>query len=99
MELSHNFMNHIISDIFSGCGVAVKVGIFSSYSAQYFVKIVKECLKVNRFDPDLVQVVTGLLVQEEPTSLKRRDVQCMGCLLYTSPSPRDKRQSRMPSSA
>ena len=27
--------------------------------------------------------------------LDRRD----GCLLYTSPSPRDKRQSRMPSSA
>ena len=25
--------------------------------------------------------------------------QCIGCLLYTSPSPRDKRQSRMPSSA
>ena len=24
---------------------------------------------------------------------------CKGCLLYTSPSPRDKRQSRMPSSA
>ena len=24
---------------------------------------------------------------------------CMNCLLYTSPSPRDKRQSRMPSSA
>ena len=24
---------------------------------------------------------------------------CYGCLLYTSPSPRDKRQSRMPSSA
>ena len=24
---------------------------------------------------------------------------CFGCLLYTSPSPRDKRQSRMPSSA
>ena len=26
-------------------------------------------------------------------------VQCEDCLLYTSPSPRDKRQSRMPSSA
>ena len=26
-------------------------------------------------------------------------VKTMGCLLYTSPSPRDKRQSRMPSSA
>ena len=28
------------------------------------------------------------------------DIVCLlGCLLYTSPSPRDKRQSRMPSSA
>ena len=26
-------------------------------------------------------------------------IKCMHCLLYTSPSPRDKRQSRMPSSA
>ena len=26
-------------------------------------------------------------------------VSAYGCLLYTSPSPRDKRQSRMPSSA
>ena len=26
-------------------------------------------------------------------------VSSLGCLLYTSPSPRDKRQSRMPSSA
>ena len=28
-----------------------------------------------------------------------REHQAVGCLLYTSPSPRDKRQSRMPSSA
>ena len=30
-----------------------------------------------------------------------RDIvkECIACLLYTSPSPRDKRQSRMPSSA
>ena len=28
-----------------------------------------------------------------------KNVPCIGCLLYTSPSPRDKRQSRMPSSA
>ena len=27
------------------------------------------------------------------------DAMCSTCLLYTSPSPRDKRQSRMPSSA
>ena len=30
--------------------------------------------------------------------LKKGDI-LVGCLLYTSPSPRDKRQSRMPSSA
>ena len=30
---------------------------------------------------------------------KRQDALDRGCLLYTSPSPRDKRQSRMPSSA
>ena len=29
----------------------------------------------------------------------RSKVQYSSCLLYTSPSPRDKRQSRMPSSA
>ena len=29
----------------------------------------------------------------------RADGNCRACLLYTSPSPRDKRQSRMPSSA
>ena len=28
-----------------------------------------------------------------------RNVEYITCLLYTSPSPRDKRQSRMPSSA
>ena len=30
---------------------------------------------------------------------KSQLVENYGCLLYTSPSPRDKRQSRMPSSA
>ena len=40
---------------------------------------------------------------EQKTSLLRSDkmenIIFNGCLLYTSPSPRDKRQSRMPSSA
>ena len=33
------------------------------------------------------------------TQFKALSAQTMACLLYTSPSPRDKRQSRMPSSA
>ena len=39
-------------------------------------------------------------VAEKIISLKSENVLILGsCLLYTSPSPRDKRQSRMPSSA
>ena len=33
------------------------------------------------------------------TTLNSYEEGCLSCLLYTSPSPRDKRQSRMPSSA
>ena len=40
-----------------------------------------------------VEMVAALLGRHRPT------VNAYACLLYTSPSPRDKRQSRMPSSA
>ena len=43
---------------------------------------------------------------EDPKNLKRKPanvvmkyMQDFGCLLYTSPSPRDRQKSRMPSSA
>ena len=43
------------------------------------------------------------IVQSLELHLNAGDIGCLlgpsGCLLYTSPSPRDKRQSRMPSSA
>ena len=48
----------------------------------------------------LIKVITGV---HSPNSgkvfFKNEEVQIKSCLLYTSPSPRDKRQSRMPSSA
>ena len=37
--------------------------------------------------------------REEAERERRSDAELNNCLLYTSPSPRDKRQSRMPSSA
>ena len=49
-------------------------------------------------EPDLLlgaQMVRGLAKFTNPLSA----AELYGCLLYTSPSPRDKRQSRMPSSA
>ena len=39
----------------------------------------------------------GISVKEERSITKRANE--LGCLLYTSPSPRDQRGSRMPSSA
>ena len=42
------------------------------------------------------EVERALLVGREPEAA---DHELACCLLYTSPSPRDKRQSRMPSSA
>ena len=39
----------------------------------------------------------GVIYNLDPTDAQ--PYASVGCLLYTSPSPRDKRQSRMPSSA
>ena len=55
-----------------------------------------------------VAVQIGEVVVEDAAWLRKRDdvahinraeLEAVVCLLYTSPSPRDKRQSRMPSSA
>ena len=45
--------------------------------------------------------ISSVSVPVGPTSDEMREVRVYAesCLLYTSPSPRDKRQSRMPSSA
>ena len=40
-----------------------------------------------------------LAAAEVPAHTAEAEAQSTDCLLYTSPSPRDKRQSRMPSSA
>ena len=47
-----------------------------------------------------VHVLSGVdLDAQGRASLGESIDSLLGCLLYTSPSPRDKRQSRMPSSA
>ena len=55
-------------------------------------------LEMNPFDLDN-QYILGL--QDYITSIERAktDDDIKGCLLYTSPSPRDRQKSRMPSSA
>ena len=43
--------------------------------------------EINGFDENFKKIKTKVIIEKDL------------CLLYTSPSPRDKRQSRMPSSA
>ena len=45
------------------------------------------------------EVLAPLNIIGDHEGCKRHDDGSVTCLLYTSPSPRDKRQSRMPSSA
>ena len=59
----------------------------------YFQKLV-----TNRIQNDLPAHVADLKAYISENDLAKNPYD-MGCLLYTSPSPRDKRQSRMPSSA
>ena len=53
------------------------------------------CYVANELDAKARRQFEIRLEQDQIT----RDAVAQACLLYTSPSPRDKRQSRMPSSA
>ena len=51
-------------------------------------------------NPMIERVNQGIFgYTDTPVSLTESFIEHVNCLLYTSPSPRDKRQSRMPSSA
>ena len=51
---------------------------------------------VGAFFIGLIMGMSGIISEEE---MLNRTAQLTNCLLYTSPSPRDQRGSRMPSSA
>jgi acyl-CoA reductase-like NAD-dependent aldehyde dehydrogenase len=55
----HNLLNHVISGIFAGNAVVSKVSEHTSWSAEYFSRIVGKALEVHGHDANLVQVVTG----------------------------------------
>ena len=57
---------------------------------------------VEEIDPHEVLLVADAMTGQVAVDVAKafnEQLDIDGCLLYTSPSPRDKRQSRMPSSA
>ena len=60
-----------------------------------FVEKLKE--ELNSSSSVIVAHYSGITVDE--AEQLRKDMRDNGCLLYTSPSPRDAHESRMPSSA
>ena len=49
--------------------------------------------------PKIIRLITHKQMENPPLSIPHEGAYCLSCLLYTSPSPRDQRGSRMPSSA
>ena len=50
----HNMLNHVIIGLFRGNAVVTKVSEHTSWSADYFGRICREALVVNRHDPEVV---------------------------------------------
>eukprot|EP00051_Salpingoeca_urceolata_P031567 m.12052 g.12052 ORF g.12052 m.12052 type:complete len:603 (-) comp4168_c0_seq2:214-2022(-) len=55
----HNMYGQLISTLFAGNGIVLKVSEHASWSAQYYVSIVHAALERLGYSKDLVQIVTG----------------------------------------
>ena len=84
-----------IADLLTDIGLEVEgVEKFESIKGGLEGIVIGKIVTVEKHpDADRLKLTTVDVGQSEPLQI------VCGCLLYTSPSPRDKRQSRMPSSA
>ena len=66
----------------------------TQYSIEYYNTCKADALDNEPTNPELTALNYGAMLD-----MLKTKTSTISCLLYTSPSPRDKRQSRMPSSA
>ena len=83
---SPKYVTDIVKEAISQCDVVIGYG--------YTIKTIEEYVKGKK-----ILEVTMQNQEEAYQEIAKEDNHTIFCLLYTSPSPRDKRQSRMPSSA
>ena len=62
------------------------------------VQALRNHLRKNNIDNPVAAIITQVVVDENDEAFSN-PTKFVGCLLYTSPSPRDRTRSRMPSSA
>ena len=71
----------------------------------YFIAILfyrdsKDSFEILQLEADRIDELSDLYAEKRPIVLRGMSFPPLGtCLLYTSPSPRDRTRSRMPSSA
>ena len=96
-----NWEGGLIDENYFGYTLAKKGYITSSWNKQASAQLLaKEASFKLRFTAESDGLLSEMLtINSEITPAEGYDATSELCLLYTSPSPRDKRQSRMPSSA
>ena len=81
---------HLIQLAVGGCGNLTDAAI---------IEVANKCPELAQLDVSGCRNLTDAAIIEVANKCPKLAELHVSCLLYTSPSPRDKRQSRMPSSA
>ena len=85
-------------EMISGENISTNLGVIEGRQPAYMGSFMENLGKKN-----IVRIYFQCSIRDQALRFLRReigeDAYTKGCLLYTSPSPRDKRQYRMPSSA
>ena len=87
-----NFKDSNFSEV--GDPIEANINLARSLIEMKEIEKADECIKKVEFNEDL-----SLVQREKINILKVKITENKNCLLYTSPSPRDPKTSRMPSSA
>ena len=74
---------------------AVDINDIDEADLEVFSAYIQDQIDINQY----VDIIVGARFDSFDFTVEDLTADAASCLLYTSPSPRDKRQSRMPSSA
>ena len=102
MDKASTVKSVLITGCSSGIGLCLANGLRSAgYHVFATVRKKEDMTKLKKlgFDAFLLDLSSSDSIKNAISEIYQKTDSIYACLLYTSPSPRDKRQSRMPSSA